>query len=97
MAGIRDRESCREYFTQLKASPLQSIYIYIYIYIYLLSLFVIYNRQHFKINSDIHNINPKNNLDLHYQQSHLSLYKKGVRYTGIKVFNILHVPKKQLS
>jgi hypothetical protein len=35
------------------------------IYIYSLLLFVINNRQHFKINSDIHNINTRNNLDLH--------------------------------
>jgi hypothetical protein len=53
MVGIRDRESCREYFRKLKVLPLQSQYIY------LLLLFVINNRQHFKINSDIHNINTR--------------------------------------
>jgi glucose-6-phosphate 1-dehydrogenase len=50
-------------------------------------LFVINNRQHFKINSDMHNINTRNNLDLHYPQSDLSVYQKGALYTGIKVFN----------
>jgi hypothetical protein len=45
------------------------------IYILTLSL-VINNRQHFKINSDIHNINTRNNLDLHYPQSHMSVYQK---------------------
>jgi hypothetical protein len=64
MVGIRDRESCREYFRKLKILPLQSQYIY------LLLLFVINNRQHFKINSDIHNISTRNNLDLHCPQSH---------------------------
>jgi hypothetical protein len=59
--------------------------------------FVINNRQHFKIISDIHNINTGNNLDMHYQQSHLSVYQKGAHYTGIKVFNRLPVPIKQLS
>jgi hypothetical protein len=58
---------------------------------------VINNRQHFKINSDIHNINTRNNLDLHYPQSHLSVYQKGAHYTGIEVFNRLPVPIKQLS
>jgi hypothetical protein len=59
MVGIRDRESCREYFRKLKMLPLQSQYIY------LLLLFVINNRQHFKINYDMHNINTRNNLDLY--------------------------------
>jgi hypothetical protein len=90
MVGIRGRESYREYFRKLKLLPLQSQYIY------LLLSFVI-NRQHFKMNSDIHNINTKNNLDLHYPQSHLSVYQKGAHYTRIKVFNRLPVPIKQLS
>jgi hypothetical protein len=91
MVGNRDRESCREYFNKLKILPLQSQYVYI-----LLS-FVSNNRQHFKINSDMHNINTRNNLDLHYPQPHLSVYQKGAHYTGIKVFNRLPVPIKQLS
>jgi hypothetical protein len=55
---------------------------------------MINNRQHFKINSDIYNINTKNNLDLHYTQSHLPVYQKSALYTGIKVFNRLPVPMK---
>jgi hypothetical protein len=55
------------------------------------------NGQRFKINSDIRNINTTNNLDLHYPQSHLSVYQKSVHYTGIKVFNRLPVPIKELS
>jgi hypothetical protein len=47
MVGIRDRESCREYFRKLKVLPLKSQYIY------LLLLFVINDRQHLKINSEI--------------------------------------------
>jgi hypothetical protein len=89
--GSEVRESCREYFRKLKILPLQSQYIY------LLLLFVINNRQHFKINSDIHNINTRNNLDFHYPQSHLSVYQKGAHYTGIKVFNRPPVPINQLS
>jgi hypothetical protein len=83
MVGIR--KSCREY-----------IYIYIYIQTHLLLLFLINNTQHFKINSDIHNINTRNNLDLHYPLSHLSVYQKSAHYTGIKVFSRLPVPIKQL-
>jgi hypothetical protein len=47
MVGIRDRDSCSEYFTELKIIPLQSQYIYS------LSLFVINNKHHFKVNSEI--------------------------------------------
>jgi hypothetical protein len=89
MVGIRDTESCREYFRKLKILPLQSQYIY------LLLLVEINNRQHFKININIHNMS--NNIDLHYPQSHLTVYHKGVHYTGIKVFNRLPVLIKQLS
>jgi hypothetical protein len=91
MVGIGDRESCREYFRKLKILPPQSQYIY------LLFLFVSNNRQHFKISADIHNINTMNNLDLHYPSSHLSVYQKGAHYTGIKVFNRLPFPIKQMS
>jgi hypothetical protein len=58
---------------------------------------VINNRQHFKINADVHNINERNNIGLHYSLSHLSVYQKGVYYTGIKVFNRLPVLINQLS
>jgi hypothetical protein len=67
MVGIRGRESCRENFRKLKILPLQ------FQYTYLLLSFVINNRQHFKINSDIHNINTRNSLDLHYPVSFVSL------------------------
>jgi hypothetical protein len=77
MVGIRNRESCREYFKKLKILPLQS--------------------QYFKINSQIHNWDTRNNLDFHYPWAHLSIYQKGLHYTGIKVVNSLPVPIKQLS
>jgi hypothetical protein len=64
---------------------------------YSLLLFVINNRQHFKINSDIHNINTRNNLNFHYPPARLSVYQKGAHYTGIKLFNRLSGSIKQLS
>jgi hypothetical protein len=78
MVGIGGREPWREYFRKLEILPLQSQYIY------LLLSFAINNRQRFKINSDIHNVNTRKNFDLHYPQSHLSVYQKGAHYTGIK-------------
>jgi hypothetical protein len=55
------------------------------------------NRQHFKINSDMHNINTRNNLDFHCPQARLSVYQKGAHYTGIKLINRLPGSMKQLS
>jgi hypothetical protein len=49
------------------------------------------------MNSDIHNINTRNNLDFHYPQARLSVYQKGAHYTGIKLFNGLPGSWKQLS
>jgi hypothetical protein len=95
MMGIRGRESCREYFRKLKILPLQSQYIYLLLLFSM--VFVINNRQHFKVNSEIHNSNTRNNLDLHCPQSHMTVYQKGSQYTGIKIFNKLPVPIKQLS
>jgi hypothetical protein len=91
MVGIRDRESCREYLRNLIILPLQSQYIYA------LLLFVIDNRQHFRLNSDIHNINTRNNLHFHYPQACLSVYQRGAHYTGIRLFNRLPGSIRQLS
>jgi hypothetical protein len=90
MVGIRDRDSCRKYFRKLEILPLQSQFIY------LLFIFMINNSQHFKIISDIQDINTRNNLDLHYPVSFVSLLE-GAHYTGIKVFNRLPIPTKLLS
>jgi hypothetical protein len=57
---------------------------------------VINNRQHFKINSDMHNISTRKIILTCIIQSHLSVHK-GAHYTGIVVFNRLHIPIKQLS
>jgi hypothetical protein len=67
IVGIRGGDSCSKYFRKLKILPLHSQYIYS------LLIFVINNRQHFKINSGIHNINSENDLDLHYPVSFVSL------------------------
>jgi hypothetical protein len=59
MAGIRNRDSCREYFKRSKILPLQSQYF--------LSLlrFVADNGDYFRLNSEIHSFNTKYKLNLH--------------------------------
>jgi hypothetical protein len=91
IVGIRGTDSCREHIKELKILPLQSQY--------LLSLlfFVVDNGDYFKVNSEIHNINTRNKLNLHPPISNLSVYQKGTHYSGIKVFNSLPSHIKDLS
>jgi hypothetical protein len=80
-AGTRD--SCRELFKILKVLPLRTQYIVS------LVLFVVNNKKHFKINSEIHSINTRNNSNLYKLLSHLYIYQNGPYYYGIKVYNRL--------
>jgi len=83
MVGIRNRDSCREYFKRMKILPIQSQY--------LLSLlrFVADNGDYFRLNSEIHCFNTKNKLNLHPPLSKLAVVQRGPYYSGIKAFNNL--------
>jgi hypothetical protein len=52
---------------------------------------------HETMNVKIHNINTKNKLNLHLPISNLSVYQKGIYYSGIKVSNSLPSQIKDLS
>jgi hypothetical protein len=58
---------------------------------------VINSRQHFEVNTEIHNINTGTKFDLHYPSAHLAVFQKGIYYAGIKVFNNLPIAIKGLS
>ena len=47
------------------------------------------NREQYFVNSEIHNINTRHTSNLHLPRTHLSIYQKGVYYSGIKIFNSL--------
>jgi hypothetical protein len=81
MVGIRNRDSCREYFKRLKILPLQSQYLLP------LLLFVAGNGDYFRLNSEIHSFNTKNKLNLHPPLSKLTVFQRGPYYSGIKSFN----------
>jgi hypothetical protein len=49
------------------------------------------------VNSEIHNINTGNKLDLHHPSTHLAVFQKGIYYAGIKVFNNLPDAIKEWS
>jgi hypothetical protein len=60
-------------------------------------MFVVKNRDLFKLNSDIHGFNTKYDSDFHLPSAKLNLCQKGVFYSGIKTY--IHLPKtiKKLS
>jgi hypothetical protein len=90
LMGIGYRESCRELFKELKILRLSSQYIFS------LLLFVVHNRGYFASNRAYHNINAGQKNDLHLPHVSLTLYQKGVLYSGIKVFNALPTTIKDI-
>jgi hypothetical protein len=83
MVGIRNRDSCRGYFKRLKIFPLHSQYLLS------LLLFVADNGDYFRLNSEIHSFNTKNQLNLHPPVSKLTVFQRRPYYSGIKAFNNL--------
>jgi hypothetical protein len=90
MTGIRNRDSCREYFKRLKILPLQSQYLLS------LLLFVAENTDYFRLNSEVHGFDTKNGFNLHLPPSKLTIFQKGPYYSGIKAFNNLPTCIKNL-
>ena len=91
LMGIGYRESCRGLFKDLKILPFSSQYILS------LLLFVVLNRGYFAPNSVYHNFNTRQKNDLHLPHVSLTIYQRGVFYSGIKVFNALPSPIKDIS
>jgi len=58
--------------------------------------FVVENMSLFHVNSEMRGINTRQNLNLYQPQANLTLYQKGVYYSGMKVFNNLPPNIKKL-
>ena len=82
--------SCRELFKKLNILPLQSQYIYTTI------LFITKNKDQYFSNSHLNTINTRHNNNLFVPTANLTLYQKGVYYSGIKIFNHLPTTIKNL-
>ena len=89
--GVGIRDSCREYFKLLNILPLSSQYIFS------LLLLVVNNKNQFQMNSEIHNINTRNNSDFYQPLSLLTVYQKGPFYMNIKLYNSLPPEIQDLS
>jgi len=83
MTGSRPTTSCKPLFQSLEILTLNSQYI--------LSLmkFLLQNQEKFTSNTEVHNINMRNELKLHKPISNLTLYQKAVYYMSIRIFNKL--------
>jgi hypothetical protein len=91
MASTKRRDSCREFFKKFNILPLASEFL-----LSLLSLLVD-NIEKCKIKSDIRNISTRYRYNLHVPNTNLSKCKKGIYYTGIKLFKNLPPTIKSLN
>jgi len=78
--GLGPRDSCKKPFKHLRILPLQSQYIFS------LLMFVVGNKRIFLLKSERHGINTRQNSNLYQPQANLTLYQKGVYYSGVKIF-----------
>jgi hypothetical protein len=69
--GRRNRDSRRDLFKKLKILPLQSQYI-------LALLFVVNNKDQYKVTLEIHSINTRQSSNLYQPSSNLATYQKGI-------------------
>jgi hypothetical protein len=60
-------------------------------------MFVVKNKLHFTVNSEIHNTNTRQHSNLHQPTPNLTGFKQGIYYSGVKIFNNLPSHIKQLS
>jgi hypothetical protein len=81
--NCRYRDSCRKLFIYIQILPLPSQYIFS------LLMFMIRNRSQFMVNSELHHINTRQQVNVHQPSVNVTKYQKGVYYLGIKVFNAL--------
>jgi hypothetical protein len=56
-----------------------------------------YRGKFVKTNSEVHGINTRFNYDLHFSVVNLSIFQRGVSYSGVKLFNHLPLALKQLT
>jgi len=50
------------------------------------------NKSIFQLKSEMHGINTRQNFNIYQPQANLTLYQKGVYYSGVKIFNNLPPP-----
>jgi hypothetical protein len=85
---VGNKDSCRNIFKKLHI--LQTQYIFS-------TLFVAKNKDLFKTISEVHSFNSRFQYYLHIPTANLTVYQKGVWYSGARIYNHLPPALKQLS
>jgi hypothetical protein len=83
ISGVGPRDSCRSLFGKLDILPLSCEYILS------LVLFVIDNQINFLSGLEVHGVNTRSKSQLYLPTSDLSVFQKGTKLTGIRLFNSL--------
>ena len=83
--------SCWQVFKELNILPTQSQYIFSIL------VFVTKNKDQFVSNSQVHKVNTRQTSDLYVPTANLTIYQKGVYYSGIKICHHLPTAIKDLS
>ena len=83
MSGVRLGFSCRSSFRKLNILPIACQYTHILSLI----LFIVDNQRDFLTNAYVHGLDTRNKNHLYLPILSLSCVKKGVSYSGVKIFN----------
>jgi len=89
--GARPEDSCREFFKTLQILPLASQYILS------IALFMIHNKDLFKINLELHKFNKRGNSYFFQPMTNLNMCHRDLCYSGINVYNNLPLEIRRLS
>jgi hypothetical protein len=91
MMGLKNRDSCRDLFKEMEILSICSQYIYS------LMLHTANNIHLFTRNTEVHNIDTRQNINLFLQSTSFTKVQKGAHYSGIKIYDHLPRQLKQLS
>lgn len=82
--GTAPEDSCREYFNTLQISPLASQYILS------IAVFMMHNKDLFKMNSEIYKFNTRVHTNFFQPMTNTKMCHKGLCYSGIKSLIIFY-------
>ena len=91
MMGCRRLATCRNLFKNLKILRLISQHIFS------IAMFLIKHKHQLTLNSEIHNINTRQHLNLHQPSPNLTGFIPGIYYSGVRIYNNLPFCIKQLT
>jgi hypothetical protein len=91
MMKAKPKDSCRELFKKLGILTLYSQYIFSTL------MFVVKHKDLLKVNTEVHEINTRHELDFHVPSVRLTRIQKGLYYSGITLFNALPLRMKQAA